>query len=377
MNDRLRAWDLIVALLFADESPDRNRRLERTLGSPVMPWPAFLWLANVHAVTATVWQALTERGLADLVPEDARDYLSSFYEINYIRNEAIRHQLADCIETLSARGVQTLALKGAMYLLMDAPRLESRFLTDIDLLVPEDAADEAWDALIARGYTPSPTGHLRPPNHHHLVPLVHDAAPVAVELHTASVPRHAQAALPTDGLWQTARTSAESASDCALPTLTDAAMLAFLHAEVVDRNLALGRVALRTLHDLDALSRLGEIDWHRNLERADAIDARSRLRTFLYLFDILCAAQTIPDLKFNVRDSARYSLTRAVIGRPEIGAAVMTLDKLSERSLRERYGLEAGTLTVNAYRARRSIEMLANGLRRLHRPKRKANRVPA
>jgi hypothetical protein len=266
--------------------------------------------------------------------------------------------------TLEQRGIPSMPLKGAMYLLVDRPRFESRFQTDIDLLVPRDAAADAEAALLDCGYRHSKHGDKTPLGHHHLKPLIRSDLPAPVELHTEGVPAYARAALPTETLWENASTTS---AECRLPSLSDAAMLAFLHSEIVDRNLTRLQVPLRIFHDLQSLSAIGEIDWETNIARAARLGERTRLVEFLRVFDRIRNKSPARPLSGAWRAALRYRALRAVLASAKLAQCAATLDKLSDTRLRELYGSEGGGMQIHALRARRALVMIGKGLKRYKR----------
>jgi hypothetical protein len=360
MNVRLQAWDLLLAVLFADDDAGANRALGRELGSRTMPWTAFVSLANMHLITAPVWEALGRRDLIGHVPQEFSEYLESFRALVLDRNRGLERQLRDCMTVLERRGIQSMPLKGAMYLLLDRPRFVSRFQTDIDLLVPREAARDAEATLLDCGYAHSEHGDKTPAGHHHLKPLVRGDLPAPVELHTEGLPAYARAALPTATLWDNA--SATNAG-YTLPSLSDAAMLAYLHSEIVDRNLARLQVPLRVFYDLQMLAAVGQIDWEANIARAAKLRQQARLVEFLCIFDRMRGRSRPGPLRGGWRAAVRYRALRAVLGSARLAQCAATLDKLSDSRLRDLYGSENGGMTMHALRARRALVMIGKGLR--------------
>lgn len=106
--------------------------------------------------------------------------------------EAEACALADCFERM---GVPVVFMKGvARRLSTDRfPLADARLTNDVDVIVPEAQAREAWSALRRSGYERSaPHGPPRP-EHHHL-PALWSARRVGVEIHTT----HARGIAPAE-----------------------------------------------------------------------------------------------------------------------------------------------------------------------------------
>ncbi len=363
MSERLRIWQLAVALLHHGDTRSLAEKLDREIGSSTERWNTLISLANENLVTATLWSALRRAGLTPMVADDAAEYLQSFHEFNSARNRAIRDQLVEYIDALHRAGIESMPLKGAAYLLTELHGdIGDRFLSDIDLLIPEDAVEEGTRILRSLGYTPASARDYSA--HHHLPPQVRDEGPAALEPHTAPVPSYALSALPTADIWARATTPPNDGR-YRLPSPTDAAMLVFLHSEVVDRNLALLLVPLRLLHDLHLLQlRHGnDIDWDANFASAEKIGAATRLRRFLHVLHRVSGIEPIARFRATASDGIHFALCQAAVSWPSILRWAMRAERLSERKIRVKYGATHGAASVNRYRLHEIAEMLRKARR--------------
>lgn len=368
MNRRLDAWRLLVEILFAAGTRDEDAALRETLerGMSATRWLDVISHANVGKVTAALWSALQQRGLEDLLGADERAYLASFYELNRSRNATIETQICVCLERLGRAGIAALPIKGAAYVLAQLHGdCADRYMADIDLLVPEQAARAARNILIGEGYRES-EADAAPPDHHHLTALLHDDMPVAVELHTAVVPKSLEAALPTRSVWDRAETHGEGGSRYLLPSATDQATISFLHAELVDRGTELFLIPLRPYHDLHVMERgIGpEISWNEVAARAAKVGGATRFERYAYVYARLSGTRLLPEseLRFSMTDAASYRLCLTATAWPQVALWRLRADSLSERRLRETFSLAGGALELNAYRARQALGMLKNAL---------------
>lgn len=97
-----------------------------------------------------------------------------------------RKQLFGIIGVLNEANVPFVLLKGAARLFHDDAESTWNTMYDLDLLVPRQAAANAMDALLRKGYRPL-SGGFQPEHyasaHHHLIPLLPPEAGLPVELH--------------------------------------------------------------------------------------------------------------------------------------------------------------------------------------------------
>ncbi len=114
--------------------------------------------------------------------EEFLQFLAEVAEQNKCRNRSIRDQMLVVKKTLEAAGIQPIWLKGAAHLL-DGWELmgETRFLSDIDLLVSELELPQAIEALGNSSFHPQPDQFDN--DHHHYPRLYHEHHSVGVEVH--------------------------------------------------------------------------------------------------------------------------------------------------------------------------------------------------
>jgi hypothetical protein len=357
MNRRWRVWTVVVDLLSANDDPALAATIERQ-GSDPLFWTDLVSIANWQLVTATLWSALQRTRLDRTAPNDVQDYLRSFHAYNTARNDAILAQLAECVETFNRSGIEPMLLKGTAYLASSLHgHVGDRYLSDIDLLVPGEAAEEAFRLVAELGYRP---GYERDYSaHHHFVPMIRDGTPVALELHRAPVPSFAARALPLRDVWVDSMNGQANGRRYRLPSPTDAAMLVYLHAIVVDRNFAQLLLPLRLLHDASLLqSRHGEsIDWDENIARAAQIGKAASLRRYLHALTKLFSVPRLEPTRRSLRDTLHFSLCAGAVRWPALLRWAERADRLSARRIEEKYG-SAGTTALNRHRLREVAGML-------------------
>jgi hypothetical protein len=332
----LRAWQVLVAILFLQPGAIRERRLDRAWRAGPALWRELISLSNASLVSQAVWSVLVRDGFDGRVPPEAADYLAAFHEYNVVRNAAIVAQLTECIRALNAAGIEPMPLKGAAYLLDGLYQDPGeRFLVDIDLLIPEGTQARARAALERIGLAAGPATRDYS-RHHHLAPMARESDASAVELHTRPVHNRAAAALPTAGLWRAARSRSTDGASFSLPAPTDAVLLSFLHAEMVDRYSSRFLVPLKSLHDLGRLERAfgSSIEWSRVAEQAGRLGASRLLGRHLGMLARLSGTAIDDPLLgagrpgvARLADSMHFGICTAAAAWPTLTRWVMRIDR--------------------------------------------------
>lgn len=119
-------------------------------------WSTFFTSADLHGVTPLIahhWQALD---LLDRLPSETRDRLRIAYRDNTERSENIRHEVIEYWNLIAAAHVPAILIKGwpLAEMLYESPAV--RLITDMDLLVPRDRAQDGLAALQRNGLEPLP-----------------------------------------------------------------------------------------------------------------------------------------------------------------------------------------------------------------------------
>jgi hypothetical protein len=196
---------------------------------------------------------------------------------------------------LDAAGIAAVPLKGAAMRRISARVLyaDARAPNDVDVLVQDEHAQRAWDALVARGYAP-PKEH-GPADGHHLPALVGPIG-VAVEIHMTT-----GASVTPEEAWRRATNDGASAEFNGVSRTVPSDTELFWHAtaHAVAQAEEYGRLGTKLRFWLDPAALLAanaSIDWARirarllTRECADPALVRAWIRTATNL-----SGQSLPD----------------------------------------------------------------------------------
>jgi len=350
---RLRAWETLCRLLFSADDIEVADRLRPEIADPALG-TELVGLANMHLTTAPVWLALGRKGLRGELDGDTREYLAAFYALNAERNRHLERQFIECTGALNQAEVIPMPLKGIAYLLSGMyPDPAERFLGDIDLLVPSSKMRVAAAALTSIGFQPA-RSRFDYSRHHHLPPFVRTLDDVAVELHVAPVAPFAASGLPANVIWAGARSVHRGSYRWCVANATDSAMLMFMHAEIMDRDLARCVVNLRGFLDLGRMIRNAgaEIDWQRISARARQCGYTAALQRYLYAYTRLTGETLLSSSRASWRGPVQFAICKSALRWPTLQLWAQDFHGLAAHRLKRRYSLGNNRIVLNAYRIR-------------------------
>lgn len=214
--------------------------------------------------------------LADAVPDDLVIYFSEMRQANLRRNQSIQAQLADIDRTLQRAGLSGVALKGAAELLAPLRRdPAARFLSDLDILLPEADLHRAVDLFHDLGAVSQVEDEINQRGHHHLEPLWHHEWTVILELHRGLGTDAARGILPAEAVLHEAGASGLSA--LRVPSPAHRLAHAVLHAQISPPRFTERALSLRDLVEVEVMMRhLTEdqiAEARTCFERNDALEA--------------------------------------------------------------------------------------------------------
>jgi hypothetical protein len=178
------------------------------LVSTVSNWQRVAAIADRELATAHLARAL--HAVGNDVPPALLDDLRRQAQALELRMQYLARRLQHSCAALSERGIPLLLLKGTAVGAIVDPTFCSRPMNDADILVRQEDAGRASEALEASGWTPTPDDVLRDllidAQHHHLPPFLDPhMSGIRVELHVSHLPASHPFALDADMLWRDAR----------------------------------------------------------------------------------------------------------------------------------------------------------------------------
>jgi hypothetical protein len=231
------------------------------LRSPDFPWPRLVGLAGAHMMIPALREPVIGLGLRPRLGEELWDFVDAVHALNVERNRMLRDDAEAIVGSLARRDIEPVFLKGmALELLGVFPDPGTRFMRDIDLLVPEEDLEGAGAALAELGYRP---GKIEEGAHDELR-MLHPERPSMVEIHRAPLPVMLGRVLSAERVLSRRVPIAGFGSGAAFaPHPTDLVIHNAAHAMLHDRLYVRGELPLKDAYDLALASGRyrGVIDW--------------------------------------------------------------------------------------------------------------------
>ena len=256
----LHAIATVIASVLRGDSDEETRTHLKTVvtGLDDIAW---VRLTSRHRVVPILATCLTDLDLMEALPEDFRVYLEMMQAGNAERNGQILDELRLVLARLNALGVKPCLLKGATRLVDGLyPDPSWRFMSDIDLLVPEERLDDCSRILEKEGYQSQVKERLET---HHAPPLWDPERAAAVELHWRVRPEPYGRLMPTEDIIQRASPIDGPLGRYQLLHPTDQAILLIAHSQLFNGDIYYGTFRLANLIEMDWLSSTHELDWDR------------------------------------------------------------------------------------------------------------------
>jgi len=248
----------ICRCLAMDEDPEARQMIEDEIASGNVPWEEFVWLGSSHFVLPALYSAFRRNRILPLLPNDLAEHLSSIYFINEKRNGQIIEQAHKLIAILNSIGIEPVFLKGAGHLLQDLyfdPG--DRIMSDIDILIPEDALPKVAKILYEYGYFhPEEFKDDDFEKHHHLPGFEHKNEAAMVEVHHSVYPANFQKILSNNEIYQEKK-RIEGTSAWVL-SVKHQQVLNFVHDQLVDDGFRYKTMVIKGLYDFYLLARLNQ-----------------------------------------------------------------------------------------------------------------------
>jgi hypothetical protein len=253
---QLPSESALIALSAA--GPEADDALRALLEKP-LDWNGVLGLAARERAMGPL--ALRLQALRPTtVPMEAIARIQRLAMVSEFQLRSMHERLGTILDLFQRNGIESLLLKGAglAYSVYDRPT--DRPMGDIDLLVREECAQQAWDLALTAGWVRrrDVSQERSYEDHQHLPPLEDaDGLQVGLELHIALFTHQAPFRLPATQIWDRARRVQVGSRTALVPSAEDQLLHAALHFGW-SHEMTFG--TWRTLRDVERLTVTG-IDW--------------------------------------------------------------------------------------------------------------------
>jgi hypothetical protein len=195
-EDALRATLTRIARATVDDETLDPAALALDAGN----WSALADVAERHQLAPLASACLS--AYRDAVPPATMCRLDALILRERAWRRARSTALAEILDALDRSSIAPLVLKGAALAWMIYPSPDLRPMSDVDLLVPREAAPAAADALAAIGFRRTPaSSRPSPSGRHHLPALMRSGPlPLHVELHVDAIDADARSSITTETL---------------------------------------------------------------------------------------------------------------------------------------------------------------------------------
>jgi hypothetical protein len=357
-----RNWssiDFLCWCLAVEINPSADLALRAAISSGGLNWGSILTHANEQLITPALWVALQKRGLENELPTEVRGYLKEVHRLNRLRNERLRAQAREAAAALNELGITPVLLKGTASLFVpiyDDPG--SRVMLDLDILVPEEAANGCWGKLHDVGYSAIGCGRDLS-RHHHLEPLQRPGEYATIEIHRDAVGSEAQCILPTGDVWRHCGHIDDGNVRMCVPQPTMSLLHNLVHAAVAHRGYETAAGHLRAIHELALTGTLqrDRIDWERIASSFRRSGNGNILVAWVYLAHRLFDADLPKFVRRTPSVNLYYLRYRLQARWPWTDALAQRLLVFSSRNVSERYQCGTGLVPLGIGRIRILFEV--------------------
>jgi hypothetical protein len=219
--------------------------------------------------------SVLSRRLPPNTPDDARAALRRFALVAEFRHAQLEQLYKTTLAALASAGRDAVLLKGGALMARGIATAAERPMSDLDLLLPPDQAQNTWEQLQDCGWRwdrerfPAPLYERQ----HHLPPLV-DAggSSYRLEVHRDLFPPFHPFALSADDVRRASTTVQSNETPIRVPDSTHLLVHSAIHFAWAH---TLESKAWRTLRDVELLTTRTEVDWSELVDTALQVRAGS------------------------------------------------------------------------------------------------------
>ncbi|WNC71204.1 nucleotidyltransferase family protein [Thalassotalea psychrophila] len=255
-------------------------------------------LVNTYWLGGALHNSLKKSNVWQTLDQELKDYLTELEQFYNQRNQGIKQEAIFACQILKDNDIPVVILKGSASLFNGVFKpISNRFMTDIDLLVPEDKWQQATQLFHQHGYTQSleELDNIGV-NHHHAPPLFRQqGGHCCVELHRWALKEKYKDILSTNDVWQQAINLPLSEDLAVLQMVpTQQILLTIAHSELSHTAYQDTIIDWRQLYNLAALvtTHGNQIDWQQVLVKFDNKDYLPVLHAHLFAAEKLLRLQT-------------------------------------------------------------------------------------
>ncbi|MEW6996630.1 nucleotidyltransferase family protein [Colwelliaceae bacterium BS250] len=163
-------------------------------------------IINTYWLGGAFYHSLNINNVWQKLDEELQLYLTELEQFYVERNQGIKEEAIFACNLLQSANIPVVILKGGASLFNGVFNpISQRFMTDIDLLVPEELQDKANSILLAAGYAQQIEEHDHASvGHHHAPALFRENGKCCVELHRWVLKKSVSDVLSTEDVWQQA-----------------------------------------------------------------------------------------------------------------------------------------------------------------------------
>ena len=315
---------VLLSCGLAEHSPHQKARLDRLLQEGNLSWEKIRNEARWHRLSAFLFRNLREYPGESLIPTKSFQEFERAYHQNLSCNFYFRKELQKILYVLQEHSIPVVVLKGAALIEDIYGDLGVRPMSDLDILVPQEQARQAFSLIQSIGYIPGAGDddlEWSESHHHHLTQLFQRDGPSIVEVHTHILEPGNPLRFDIANFWNRAEYSRIAGTR--VLTLCPEDLLTHLCLHFLRDRESSSYSALGQLVDITqvARSQAHRIDWNLLYKEAAANGLTGPVFCGLYLAQLLFEAPIPGEILNNLRpdsfrtnDAERFIRLR-VLGR--------------------------------------------------------------
>lgn len=279
-------------LLFLSASDSARDSEILQLVKSDLDWVELSWLAEREKAVPLLWRRIESVAPGEL-PPDVEAHFRKLARVISFRMSYLEQLVVDSSASLDRAGIDHTLLKGAALACAVYGSFGERPMVDFDLLVRENAANAAVDALLSAGWVEQASkDQFGDFSHcHHLAPLVDPNRLVSAEVHISLLPVTAPFGIATEEVLSSTQVVPFRGSEVRVPDPLYLLLHACLHFAWIPM---FRTAAWRTYRDVRTLISKYDLDWDGFVELARSHRAGTCCFWTLHLARELVGAR-VPD----------------------------------------------------------------------------------